>query len=125
MATGDKSDQYGGDLLATMGGDVEEARRLAELFFETASAHVERMRTAVINRDRKNLAFSAHKCAGGAAACGLADLAALLSSLELAAGDSEWSSLEASFTELIACYADSQLRVIDYFQSLSGVSSDA
>jgi len=84
----------GKELLETMDGDRDEARRLADMFFEQAEKQIGDIEIATEARDRESLAAAAHKCAGGAAACGLYGLSDSLRAIENRASEADWSDLE-------------------------------
>ncbi len=115
---GEDNLRYGADLLSTMDGDIETAQSMAQLFFETGCEQVSQIKVALNERRRNELSFSAHKCAGGAAACGFDDLAETLRELELNASSQEWDSLHVEVERVVRTYEVTQERVRAFFTEI-------
>lgn len=109
-------EESGAALLRTMDGEVNEARRLASLFFATGREQVQQVVAAVQARQRVDLGPPAHKCAGGAAACGFMELADLLRTIERTADAGAWTDLDALCATLRDAFDRTQASVEAYFK---------
>jgi HPt (histidine-containing phosphotransfer) domain-containing protein len=109
-----QTDSDGLRLLETMDGDIDLAAEMAVLFFKSAAEQIEGLRTGLAGRDRKEIAFKAHKCAGGAAACGFELLAEKLARLEHSVGDMDWESVAAAVDEIGCIYDETRNGILAF-----------
>lgn len=112
----DDNSKYGAELLDTMDGDIEAARMMAELFFETGREQLTAIKIAASERRCEELAFHAHKCAGGAGACGFNDLAGAMRELEINSIERDWDSLQSDVERVVGIFEETQKAVGDFFK---------
>lgn len=110
------------ELLETMDGDLEEAARMADLFFQTGGEQIQALQTALVDRDRDGMIFNAHKCAGGAAACGFERLAERLHQFEREGQDMDWSRAEVECDDIAQVFEKTKREIEIYFKRKSGGS---
>ena len=122
MSNSTESLENGESLLGTMDGDLDEARRMARLFFETGSLQMDEMLAACRDRKREAMLFHVHKCAGGAAACGFDVLACQLQNFEKEGLDMNWNNASQACADLIQLFAETRNSVDRYFEDQSGQS---
>lgn len=101
-------EEIGCELLRTMDGDIEEARHLANYFFETGQEQIDQILGAIEDRNREGIMSPAHKCSGGASACGLSDLANELRELEAKAMELKWEELDSYGDKLKATWDETR-----------------
>lgn len=108
-------DDDGRELLLTLDGDRDEARRLADLFFTTGADQIAAIQHAVRQQDRKTILFNAHKCAGGASACGFNALADRLATLEHEGEQMTWEALAPYCARLSDLFERTRMNVERFF----------
>lgn len=105
----------GSAILAMMDGDPAAAKKMAMLFFETGAEQIEAMIAAADRDDAEGVVFNAHKCAGGAAACGLERLASELLAFEHEARDMDWEQAMRECRRLESLFAECRANVALFF----------
>jgi len=106
----------GSGILATMDGDIESAKQMADLFFETGAEQIKAMMVAVGRDDAETVVFNAHKCAGGAAACGLERLAGELHAFEHTARGMDGEQAMRECRRLESLFSDCRDNVALFFE---------
>jgi len=101
-------------LMEEMDGDAELAAEMAQLFFRTAAEQIDGLRAGLAGNDLEQIVFKAHKCAGGACACGFERLAEQLARLEHEARGMDPVALAAAIEEIARIYDETREGVLAF-----------